>query len=59
MYSIVYIILQDILHNAEEYFLLERYGDTYREYLNKVSRYIGIPKSKKEVIKYESCNNCF
>ena len=43
----------------EEHFLSKKYRKTYNEYMNRTPRYIGIPKSKKEVIKYESCNNCF
>jgi protein-S-isoprenylcysteine O-methyltransferase Ste14 len=31
----------------EEPFLLSMYGDTYREYMNRTPRWIGIPKSKK------------
>jgi protein-S-isoprenylcysteine O-methyltransferase Ste14 len=29
----------------EEQSCLEKYGDTYREYMNRTPRYIGIPKS--------------
>jgi protein-S-isoprenylcysteine O-methyltransferase Ste14 len=43
VYSIVYIILQDILHSAEERFCLEKYGDAYREYMKRTPRYIGVP----------------
>jgi len=32
---------------AEEPFLIEKYGDTYREYVNRTPRWIGIPKSEK------------
>jgi len=32
---------------AEEPFLIEKYGDKYREYMNRTPRWIGIPKSKK------------
>jgi protein-S-isoprenylcysteine O-methyltransferase Ste14 len=32
---------------AEEPFLIEKYGDTYREYMNRTPRWIGIPKSEK------------
>ena len=56
---VFYMIVLHFLILAEERICLEKYGDSYREYMNKTSRYIGIPKSKKEVIKYESCNNCF
>jgi steroid 5-alpha reductase family enzyme len=31
----------------EEKGCLEQYGDTYREYINRTPRWIGIPKSKK------------
>ena len=30
---------------AEERFCCEKYGDTYREYINRAPRWIGIPKS--------------
>jgi protein-S-isoprenylcysteine O-methyltransferase Ste14 len=30
----------------EERILLERYGDAYREYVNRTPRWIGVPKSK-------------
>jgi protein-S-isoprenylcysteine O-methyltransferase Ste14 len=32
----------------EEPFLIEKYGDAYKEYMNRTPRWIGIPKSKKE-----------
>lgn len=44
---------------GEEHFLSKKHRKTYNEYMNRTPRYIGIPKSKKEVVKYESCNNCF
>lgn len=44
---------------GEEHFLSKKYRKTYNEYMNGTPRYIGIPKSEKDVIKYESCNNCF
>jgi len=31
----------------EESYCLEKYGNTYREYMNRTPRWIGIPKSKK------------
>jgi protein-S-isoprenylcysteine O-methyltransferase Ste14 len=40
-------ILQNILLDAEERWCLEKYGDAYREYMNRTPRWIGIPKSKK------------
>ena len=32
---------------SEEHSLIERYGDAYKEYMNRTPRWIGIPKSKK------------
>jgi protein-S-isoprenylcysteine O-methyltransferase Ste14 len=43
--SIVYIILCAILVNAEERFCLDKFGTPYREYMNRTSRWIGLPKS--------------
>ena len=33
---------------SEEPSLIEKYGDAYREYMNRTPRWIGIPKSEKE-----------
>ena len=44
VYTIIYMILQHILVIPEERICLEKYGNAYREYMNKVSRYIGVPK---------------
>lgn len=43
--AVAWIILWHIVVPAEERFLLEKYGDAYREYMNKTPRWIGIPKS--------------
>ena len=32
----------------EERFCLDKYGSTYQEYLNRVPRYIGLPKGIKD-----------
>jgi protein-S-isoprenylcysteine O-methyltransferase Ste14 len=40
-------ILQHILIASEERWCLEKYGDAYREYMNRTTRWIGIPKSGK------------
>ena len=45
--GIVFIILGQILAIAEERGCLEKYGDVYREYMNRTPRWIGIPKSGK------------
>jgi protein-S-isoprenylcysteine O-methyltransferase Ste14 len=33
---------------AEEPFLIEKYGDAYRKYMNRTPRWIGIPKSEEK-----------
>jgi len=43
----VFIVLYDILIAPEERWCLEKYGDTYREYMNRTPKWIGIPKSEK------------
>ena len=45
LFSIIYTILSIICAIPEERFCLEKYGETYREYMNKTPRWIGIPKS--------------
>jgi len=45
LFSIVYTILSLISVIPEERFLLEKYGDAYREYINRTPRWIGVPKS--------------
>jgi len=40
-------ILQHILIASEERWCLEKYGDAYREYMNRTPKWIGIPKSEK------------
>jgi len=42
------VILQNILIDAEERWCLEKYGDAYREYMERTPRWIGIPKSEKK-----------
>jgi len=44
--SVALIILMTILSGSEERFCHEKYGDAYREYMNRTPRWIGIPKSK-------------
>jgi protein-S-isoprenylcysteine O-methyltransferase Ste14 len=47
LYAIVDLLLMHTMLRAEERFLLEKYGDTYRDYQHRTPRWIGIPKSKK------------
>jgi protein-S-isoprenylcysteine O-methyltransferase Ste14 len=42
---IVHIVLSASVVAAEERFCCEKYGDTYREYMNRTPRWIGLPKS--------------
>jgi protein-S-isoprenylcysteine O-methyltransferase Ste14 len=42
--ALLWLIFFIIVVPAEERFLVEQYGETYREYLNKTPRWIGIPK---------------
>ena len=42
---LLWIVFWQIVVPAEERFLLEKYGDSYREYMNRTPRWIGIPKS--------------
>jgi protein-S-isoprenylcysteine O-methyltransferase Ste14 len=46
--AMMYIAVQYILVGTEERWCLETYGDTYREYMNRTPRWIGIPKSEKK-----------
>jgi protein-S-isoprenylcysteine O-methyltransferase Ste14 len=42
--SIVFMILVKIYADYEEQYCKERYGDTYREYLARTPKWIGIPR---------------
>jgi protein-S-isoprenylcysteine O-methyltransferase Ste14 len=44
--SILRTIASFMLMTPEERFLLEKYGNTYREYMNRTPRWIGLPKSE-------------
>ena len=44
LFSIVYIVLSVIPTIAEERFCLEKFGTTYREYMNRTPRWMGVPK---------------
>ena len=43
--AIIFFILVNIIAGSEERYCKEKYGDIYIEYLNKVPRWIGIPRS--------------
>jgi protein-S-isoprenylcysteine O-methyltransferase Ste14 len=42
--AIIFFILGNIIASSEESYCKEKYGDSYGDYLNKVPRWIGIPK---------------
>jgi len=48
LYAIVDLVLMHIMVGAEERFLLEKYGNAYREYMDRTPKWIGIPKSRKK-----------
>jgi len=43
--AVVWIVFWRIAVPAEERFLIEKYGDSYRDYMNRTPRWIGISKS--------------
>jgi protein-S-isoprenylcysteine O-methyltransferase Ste14 len=48
LYAMIEIILQNSTLGAEERWCLEKYGDKYKEYMNRTPRWIGIPKSRND-----------
>ena len=44
LFTVVNTILSIICAGPEERFCLEKYGNAYREYMNRTPRWIGIPK---------------
>jgi len=45
---IVYTVGLLFVGEREQQGCLEKYGDTYREYMNRTPKWIGIPKSEEE-----------
>jgi len=45
LFTIATVVLMRLEAILEERFCLEKYGDAYREYVNRTPRWIGIPKS--------------
>jgi protein-S-isoprenylcysteine O-methyltransferase Ste14 len=41
---IIWAILVNVSATDEERYCLEKYGEAYREYMNRAPRWIGIPK---------------
>jgi protein-S-isoprenylcysteine O-methyltransferase Ste14 len=48
MLTTIFMIMSHIVVVYEERFCLQKYGNAYREYLNRIPRWIGIPKTNKE-----------
>jgi protein-S-isoprenylcysteine O-methyltransferase Ste14 len=48
MLTIIFVILSHIVVVYEEQFCAQKYGNSYQEYLNKIPRWIGIPKTKQQ-----------
>jgi len=46
--AIAFLVLMNSLVIPEERFCLEKYGDAYREYMNRTPRWIGISKPGDE-----------
>jgi len=46
--AVLWITSWHILVRAEERFCLDTYGDPYREHMNTIPRWIGLPKSGKK-----------
>ena len=46
LFSVITKILTSLFVAAEERHCLEKYGDTYREYMKRTPRWIGIPKPR-------------
>ncbi|MGD9131929.1 MAG: isoprenylcysteine carboxylmethyltransferase family protein [Candidatus Bathyarchaeota archaeon] len=45
--TVIFIILSHVVVVYEERFCIQKYRDSYQEYLNRIPRWIGIPKSSK------------
>ena len=51
IFLLLTMVIIILIHHSvvyKERWCLEKYGDTYREYLNRTPRWIGIPKSRKK-----------
>ena len=46
--TVALMILLHVSVVSEERWCLEKYGDAYREYMDRIPRWIGIPKSEKK-----------
>ena len=46
--AIVVTVVSFVFANVEEQNCLEKYGDAYREYMNRTPRYVRIPKLRRK-----------
>jgi protein-S-isoprenylcysteine O-methyltransferase Ste14 len=44
---LIFITVGNVFATSEERFCLKKYGDAYREYMNRTPKWIGIPKLKE------------
>lgn len=44
MFSIIFIALANIVANSEELYCKEKFGNSYKDYLEKTPRWLGIPR---------------
>jgi len=47
LFALVFTVVSFVYADAEEQLTLEMYGDSYRKYISRTSRYIGFPRSRK------------
>lgn len=47
--SIVFTVVSFVFATREEHSCLEKYGDSYHEYVNKTPRYLGVSKREKVI----------
>jgi protein-S-isoprenylcysteine O-methyltransferase Ste14 len=46
--GVLWLVMLGIVVPDEERFLLDKYGDAYREYMNRTPRWIGLPKGESK-----------
>jgi len=48
--AIIWIVFFHMATPSEESYLIDLYGDTYRDYLNRTPKWLGLPRSGKDLI---------
>ena len=46
VYAAVFLVIANLSASAEESYCLEKYGDAYREYMDRAPRWLGMPKRR-------------